>query len=68
MPTIVSYPESHAYRQQANGKTEDGQPWNTLTKCWEEPTLEDKGKLMGYDIGSTCGGLETLLQRIKRLG
>ena len=68
MPTIVSFPKSHAYRQQANGKPGEGQLWNKITKCYEEPTIEEKEQLMGYDIGSTCGGLATPQERSKRLG
>ena len=68
MPTIVSYPKSHAYRQQHNGNPREGQLWNTITKCYEEPTLEEKEQLMGYEIGSTCGGLATPKERIHRLG
>ena len=28
MPTVVSYPRSHAYRMQENGKPGEGQLWN----------------------------------------
>ena len=68
MPTIVSYPKSHAFQQHANGEAGDGQHWNTQTKCWEEPTLEEREPLMGYKVGSTDIGLATPTQRMKRLG
>ena len=68
MPTIVSYPNSHAYKKQASGKLGEGRLWNILTKCWEEPTLEEKEQLMGYAMGETCGGHDTVKQRASRLG
>lgn len=68
LPTIVSYPKSHAYRPQANGTPGEGQLWNTNIKCWEIPTLQEKEQLLGYRIDSTNGGLATDLQRVKRLG
>ena len=39
MPTLVSYPNSHAYRKRENGKLGEGQLWNKRTKKWEEPTI-----------------------------
>ena len=42
MPTIVSYPKSHAYRMQENGRPGDGLLWNKRTKRYEVPTLEEK--------------------------
>ena len=68
LPTIVSFPKSHAFRQHANGTPGEGQLWNKISKCWEEPTLEEKEQLMGYKVGSTNGGLATINQRTKRLG
>ena len=68
LPTIVAFPKSHAFRQHANGTPGEGQLWNTISKCWEEPTLEEKEQLMGYKVGSTDGGLATIPQRTKRLG
>ena len=51
-----------------SGKPGEGQLWNLLTKCWEEPTLEEKEQLMGYNIGDTAGGHATIPQRASRLG
>ena len=68
LPTIVSFPKSHAFREQANGKPGQGQLWNKLEKCWEEPSLEEKEQLMGYKVGATMGGLATRQQRLTRLG
>ena len=68
MPTVVSFPKSHAYRTLASGKPGEGQLWNILTKCWEEPSLEEKEQLMGYAIGDTAGGHATVKQRATRLG
>ena len=68
MPTIVSFPKSHAYRMQANGMPGEGQLWNRLTRTYEEPTIEEKEQMMGYQMGETCGGLATPQQRAKRLG
>ena len=63
LPAIVSYPKSHAFRLQANGKPGEGQIWNTLTKCWEEPTLDEKEQLLGYKVDSTNGALASTAQR-----
>ena len=46
LPTIVSYPKTHAFRQHANGRPGEGQLWNQISKCWEEPTLEEKEQLL----------------------
>ena len=68
MPTIVSFPKSHAYRLQANGKPGEGQLWNKHKRCFEEPTIEEKEQFMGYPIGFTMGGQATPQERSKRLG
>ena len=68
MPTIVSYPGSHAYRPRANNKPGEGQLWNKRLRKWEEPFLEEKELLMGYNVDSTMGGLATRAERSSRLG
>ena len=68
MPTIVSYPKSHAFRLREGGKPGAGQLWNKMKKCYEEPTLEEKEQLLGYNMGDTMGGLATRAQRSRRLG
>ena len=68
MPTIVSFPKSFAYRLQANNKPGEGQLWNTQTKCWEEPNIEEREQMMGYTVGSTSGGMATDIQRVIRIG
>ena len=68
MPTLVSYPNSHAYRQRDNGKPGEGQLWNKRTKKWEEPSINEREQMMGYTIDATKAGHVTILQRTMRLG
>ena len=68
MPTIVSFPKSHAFRMQENGGPGEGQLWNKRTKKYEEPTLEEKKQLMGFKVGDTEGSLATRYQSTSRLG
>ena len=68
MPTIVSFPKSHAYRPKANGQPGEGQIWNKILRKWEEPSLSEKEQLLGYRVGETAGGLANPSQRAVRLG
>ena len=68
MPTIVSYPKSHAYRTKENGKPGEGQLWNKTMKRWDEPSLNEKEQMMGYNIDATKAGHVTIGQRAMRLG
>ena len=68
MPTLVSYPNSHAYRQGENGKPGEGQLWNKKTKKWEEPTIQEREQMMGYAIDATKATHVTVLQCTMRLG
>ena len=68
MPTIVSFPKSHAYRPKANGKPGEEQLWNKLLRRWEEPYLAEKVQMLGYRVGETASGLATPTQRVVRLG
>ena len=68
MPTLVSYPNSHAYRKRENGKPGEGQLWNKRTKKWEEPSINEREQMMGYQIDATKAAHVTIQQRIMRLG
>ena len=68
LPTIVSYPESFAFRRRNNGTPGEGQLWDRVTHNWIEPTLKEKEHLMGYRVNDTQGGLATEKERISRLG
>ena len=63
MPTVVSYPRSHAYRPQKNGRPGEGQLWNKETKRWDEPSLREREQLMGYKPDATLAGHVTVQQR-----
>ena len=68
MPTLVSYPNSHAYRQRESGKPGEGQLWNKRTKKWEEPSINEREQMMGYAIDATKAAHVTILQRTMCLG
>ena len=68
MPTIVSFRKSHAFRMHENGKPGEGMLWNKHTKRFEEPTIEEKEQLLGFNVGDTKGGLATPIQRSERIG
>lgn len=59
LPTIVTFPKSHAYRPRANGEPGEGQLWNAITRKREEPTLAQKEQLTGYRRGDVLEGLAT---------
>ena len=48
MPTIVSYLQSNAYRAKANGAPGEGQVFNIQSNVWEEPDVEEKESLLGF--------------------
>ena len=68
MPTLVSYPNSHAYRQRDSGNPGEGQLWNKKSKKWEEPSITERERMMGYAIDATKARHVTVQQRIMRLG
>ena len=68
MPTLVSFPRSHAYYPKEKGLPGEGQLWNTLCRRWEEPDISENEQLMGYSVGATLGGLTTEAERAPRLG
>lgn len=68
MPTIVSYPNNHAYRFKESSAPGEGQYWNKDRRTWQEPTLAHMEQMLGYPIGFTDGGLATDTQRAVRLG
>ena len=68
MPTIVSFPKSHAYRPRANGQPGEGQLWNKKMKRWDEPSLKEREQMMGYKSDATCAAHVTIQQRAERLG
>ena len=67
MPTIVSFPQSHAYRPKSSGKPGEGRLWNELLRRWEEPYLAEKEQMLVYRVGETVGVLATPTQRAVRL-
>ena len=56
LPTIVSYPLSHAFERRKDGRPGPGQLFNNVTQKWESPSLREKEILLGYDVGHTDGG------------
>ena len=68
MPTIVSFPRSHAYRKKDNGLPGEGQLWNKRMKRWDEPSLMEREQMMGYKPDATYAGLATIAERAERLG
>ena len=60
MPTIVSYPKIHAYKQQENGRSGEGQLWNKKMKRWDDPSFREREQMMGYKIEATEAGHVTI--------
>ena len=67
MPTIVSYPESNAFRPKINGAPGEGQVFNIHINKREEPNAEEKDSLLGYQRGDTAAPGGTKDQRAIRL-
>jgi hypothetical protein len=49
LPTLVSYPDSHAFRPRPDRKPGPGQLYNCETQQWESPSVREKELLLGYD-------------------
>ena len=64
----MSYSNSHAYRRRGGGKPSEGQLWNRRTKKWEEPTINEREKMMGYAIDATMAAHVTVVERTMSLG
>jgi hypothetical protein len=47
-PTFISFPETHAF--QGNGR---GLVYHHVLATWDEPSLEERKKDMGFQIGTT---------------
>ena len=54
MPTVVSYLGSNAFRTKANGAPGEGQVFNIQTDMWEEPDVEEKERLLGFQVDDTA--------------
>ena len=54
MPTVVSYLRSNAYRPKSNGSPGEGEVFNIHTDTWEEPDVEEKEALLGFQRGETA--------------
>ena len=67
MPTLVSYLRRNAFRPKTNGSPGEGEVYNTSTKIWEEPNVEEED-LMGYRKGTTAAKNITDNQRSIRIG
>ena len=58
---------SNAFKSKANGKLGEGEVYNTITKAWEEPDVEQKGHLLGFQCGDTTTLSVTVDPRAVRL-
>ena len=68
MPTIVSYLRSNAFRAKVNGDPGEGQLFNLHTNTWEEPDVNEKEMLLGFQPNSTNAPRVSGDQRAIRLG
>ena len=68
MPTIVSYLGNNAFRAKANGDPGEGQLFNLHTNTWEEPDVNEKEMLLGFEPNSTNTPGISRDQRAIRLG
>ena len=68
MPTVVSFLRSNAYRPKPDGSPGEGEVYNVIYERWEEPSIGEKEKLMGYNEGDTAAEGVTEAQRAVRLG
>ena len=49
MPTIVSYIGSRAFVRKDDGRHGEGQVYNKVLNCWEEPDCWEKEALLGFE-------------------
>ena len=68
MPTIVSYLQSNAYRAKANGAPGEGHVFNIQSNVWEEPNVEEKERLLGFQSDDTATLGVTSATRPIRIG
>ena len=69
MPTLVSFPGSHAFLETSFGQPGPGQLYNHLTSVWGEPTVHERERLLGLEVDDTAAGHHvTLLDRQRLLG
>ena len=68
MPTVVSYLGSNAFRAKANGAPREGQVFNIQTDMWEEPDVEEKERLLGFQSDDTTTPGVTSVARAIRIG
>jgi hypothetical protein len=52
-PTLVSTPQSFAFRQQDNGAPGPGMVYDPDLRGWMEPTADERELIMGLLPGST---------------
>ena len=63
LPTIVAYPNSHAYKPGGVGRV-----FNTRRLTYEEPRADERERAMGYNTGATAAPGVTESQRRHVLG
>ena len=63
LPTLVSYPKSHAFRDQGPGLV-----WDCTTQRLEEPCAHERERAMGFLTGTTSAPGLTELERRQILG
>ena len=69
LPTLVSFPRSHAFIETASGQPRPGQLYNHLTEVWEEPSVLERERLLGMRPDDTAAGPHvTPLDRQRLLG
>ena len=69
LPTLVSFPGSHAFSETSSGHPGPGQLFNHLTSVWEEPTVHERERILGMEVDDTAAGPHiTLLDRQRLLG
>ena len=68
MPTVVSYLGSNAFRIKANGAPGEGQVFNIQTYVWEEPDVEEKERLLGFQADDIATPGVTSAARSIRIG
>ena len=69
LPTLVSFPRSHAFIERASGQPGPGQLYNHLTEVWEEPSVLERERLLGMRPDDTAAGPHvTPLDRQRLLG
>ena len=65
---MVSYLQSNASRAKPNGAPKEGQVFNVQTNMWEEPDVEEKERLLGFQCDDTATPGVTSAARAIRIG